>query len=636
MSSALHWTEGSLQSYFFHSETGSHMSIVHSLSPVHTPYVSGNDRLPARMLFAIATAALCFGMAAAPALAAAPGDLSVSGFAPSRILVEPRAGLSSAAFAKILQPHGGKARKIGQSNLYIVDLPANASAQAVVAKLASDPHLKFAELDHRRKATFVPNDPYYGSQWHLAKVGADAAWNSTQGAGVTIAILDSGVDPTHPDLSPSLVPGYNFSDNNTNTADVCGHGTAVAGTAAAISNNGVGVAGVAGQAKIMPVRIAFNDPTYGCSAYDSAIANGLTYAADHGARIANISYGGVAGSSTILSASQYMKSKGGLVFVSAGNSGINENITPTTYMIPVSATDSNDVVTSWSSYGSFVALAAPGAGIWTTANGGAYQAISGTSFSSPLAAGVGALMMAANPGLDNLTVEKLMYSTAVDLGTAGRDIYYGYGRVNASGGVAAAVSATSTIDATPPTASILAPLAGATVSGLVAVNVTASDNVGVAHVDLQVNGSTVATDTASPFSFSWDSTGVANGMANLVAIAYDAAGNHAGSTTVSVNVANVTAPVVADTTPPTVVIVNPVAGKVSGTVSVSVNASDNNGAAGITQSLYIDGVLKAKGTGGTLGYSWNTRKVAAGTHTLQAIATDAAGNKSSASVQATK
>jgi thermitase len=323
------------------------------------------------------------------------------------------------------------------------------------------------------------------------------------------------------------------------------------------------------------------------------------------------------------------------VFVSAGNAGIDENIAPTTSMIAVSATQQNDVKTSWSSYGSFVALSAPGAGIWTTSKGGIYQAWTGTSFSSPLAAGVAALMMAAQTSLDGSRIEQLMFSTALDLGAAGRDPLYGHGRVDAAAGVKAAATPAVTPDTQPPTSSIVAPLAGSTVSALVAVDVSASDNVGVTRVELRVNDTLVALDDAEPYFFSWNSAGVPNGMANLTATAYDFAGNAGSSATVAVNVANATTPVTEDTTAPLVTITNPSAGSVYGTVTVSVSASDNSGAAGISQTLYIDGALRAAGTGDSLAYSWNTRKVKAGIHTLQAVAKDAAGNISTTSVQVT-
>jgi subtilisin family serine protease len=557
-----------------------------------------------------------------------------AGYARGRILIEARPGLSDAALDRILKEHGGKRRKIGQSRLQIVDLPPNVSEVAVVAKLAHRPELKFAELDRIVPAALAVNDPYFGSEWHLAKIGAPTAWDTTLGSGATIAVLDSGVNVNHPDLKDHLVPGYNVYSGNTDLTDVCGHGTAVAGTAAASANNATGVAGVAGGASIMPLRIAYSDST-GCHAYFSTIASGITYAADHGVRIANISYTGIAGSSTVLSAARYMNSKGGLVFVSAGNNNIDENVTPDPSLVVVSATDSNDAKASFSSWGSFVTISAPGTYIWTTDNSLGYSQWQGTSFSAPVTAGVVALMMAARPDLSGSTIQSLLYSTAVDLGAAGRDPIFGYGRVDAAAAVKATVAYQAPADTTAPVASIAAPLANSSVSGQVGVTVNASDNVGVARVDLMVNGTVIASDTAAPYSFSWDSTGVANGMANLVAVAYDAAGNAGKSATVSVNVANATTTVSKDTTPPTVVISNPVAGTVSGNVSVSVNATDDSGAAGITTVITIDGQTKAQGTGGTLGYNWNTRKVAPGQHVLTATARDAAGNTSSTSVTVT-
>lgn len=577
-----------------------------------------------RLLIAAAAAMLC--------LCANTGALAQSNeWAKGRLLVQTRAGLPSAELAKILKTHGGKARRIGSSDLHVVELEAGRSETAVQALLAHHPAFKFAELDRRAAPALVTNDPYLGSAWHLGKINAGQAWDVTQGSGITIAILDTGISGSHPDLIARLVPGWNFYDNNTDTSDVHGHGTAVAGAAAATSNNGAGVASVAGAAKLLPVRIADAN----AYAYWSTVAQGLTYAADQGARVANISYVGVAASASVQSAAQYMRSKGGLVVVAAGNNGINENIVPTTTMIPVSATDGADLLASWSSYGTFVALAAPGVGIWTTARSGGYESWSGTSLASPVTAGVVALMMAAKPTLANSQVESLLYSSSVDLGSAGRDIYFGYGRINAAAAVAAAQSAVTT-DTTAPSAAISAPAALATVSGLVPINVTATDNVGVTRVELRVNGVLASTDLSAPYQFSWDSTKVANGSASLVATAFDAAGNSKASSSVSVNVANISA-LPADTVAPNVTISSPAAGAVvAGVVSVKLAASDDSGAAGITQSLYIDGALVSTGTGASLSYSWNTRKLAAGGHTVQAVARDAAGNSKSVTVSVTK
>ncbi|NVD98077.1 S8 family serine peptidase [Massilia sp. BJB1822] len=587
----------------------------------------------------ITTSAFSAAIATALATLAAPAFAANDNadFARGRLLVEARAGLTATEFETMLKPHGGKRRKLGQSNLHVVDLPANANEQAVLAQLKKHPGVKYAELDKRVKVAMAVNDPYLGSEWHQSKINAPAAWDSTQGAGVIIAILDSGVNGAHPDLAPNLVAGYNIYGNNTDTSDVCGHGTPVAGSAAAATNNGAGVAGVAGQAKIMPVRIAYLDAaSNSCYAYYSTIASGITWAADHGARIANVSFDGAAGSSAIQSAAQYMKNKGGLVFIAAGNNNRDEGFAASTSLIAVSATDSSDARSSFSSYGNFVSLAAPGSYIYTTNNSLGYSAWNGTSFASPIAAGVGALMMAANPALDSSKIESLLFSSAADLGAAGRDPIFGYGRVDAAAAVQAAKNYAPPADTVAPSVSLAAPLANSTVSGTVAVNTSSSDNVGVTRVDLKVNGTVVATDTAGPFSFAWDSNGAANGMAQLVAVAYDAAGNVASSTPISVNVANGVPAPVKDTTPPTVAIANPTSGAVSGTVNVSISAADNNGAAGISLTLYIDGAKKASGTGSSLGYSWNTRKESSGAHTIQVVAKDAAGNTTSSSVQVTR
>lgn len=550
-------------------------------------------------------------------------------WARGRILVTPRAGLPARAFAKILKEHRGKVRRIGQSDLYIVDLPEY-TEESVIAELAHHPHLKFAELDQYVYPALTPTDPYFTSGWHLPKIQTPLAWDDSQGANVTIAVLDTGVDGNHPDLAPKMVPGWNFYENNSNTADVHGHGTSVAGAAAAATDNAIGVAGVAGQSKIMPIRVANSTG----QATWSAISQGLTWAADNGARVANLSFLGVTASASARNAAQYMKDKGGLVVVSGGNTGALETYTVTTTMIPVSATDVNDNRASWSSYGDYIMLAAPGAGIWTTTRGGGYGTASGTSLSSPVAAGVIALMMSANPTMKNTDIENTLFTTAVDRGTSGWDRYYGYGRVDAAAAVQAVIESMPFVDTEAPIVSIIDPLGGATVSDLVPVSVDVTDNVGVVRAELWVNDTSVAVDTSAPFAFSWDSKGVANGTANLVVRAFDAADNVALSDVVSVNVNNYMPPVVTDTQPPVVEIINPVAGNVSGHVVVTVNASDNSGASGISLFVYIDDKLHVAGTGSTLSTRWNTRpnNIARGLHVIKAVAVDAAGNSSMTSV----
>jgi hypothetical protein len=542
-----------------------------------------------------------------------------------RLLVQPRAGITADQLDGFLKPHGGKSRRhIQQLNIHIVDLPANASEKTIANFLKRHPHIKFAEPDLLLPTNVTANDTYFPNAWHLGKMQAPTAWGTSLGNGITVAVLDTGVDSTHPDLAGQLVPGWNMYDNNSDTSDVYGHGTMVAGVVAAASNNGAGVTSLAWNAKVMPVRIS---DTAGMG-YISTIADGLIYAADHGAKVANVSYA-ISGYSTTQSAAQYLKSKGGVTVVSAGNTGAVDASVANDSIITVSATDSNDALAGWSTFGPAVDVSAPGVGIWTTTRGGGYGAASGTSFASPATAGTVALMMAANSRLTPANIESLLKSTALDLGTAGWDQFYGAGRVNAGAAVLAAAAAQAS-DTTAPSATITAPAAGAVLSGLVPVDVSAFDDIGVARVDLVVNGAPVASDTSAPFAFSWDSTKVADGKVTLIAYAYDAAGNYAGSTVVNATVKNTV-----DTTAPGVTISNPVNGsKLTRSVTIAATATDNVGVA--SSSLYIDGKLTTTVTGGRLSYSWNTNKVAAGIHTISVKAVDSSGNATTTSVQVSK
>ena len=566
--------------------------------------------------FGVVCLAVLSGFASLPA-AAAGAPAANPAFAAGHVLVAKYPASADADFDAALGAQQGKSLgKLKGLDVHVVSVPAG-TEQAAVGQLVRNPHVRFAEVDTLVEPSATVSDPAFASEWHLPKISAPAAWDNSVGSGITIAILDTGVDGTHPDLAPRLVAGWNFYDNNSNTSDVYGHGTAVAGTAAAAMNNGIGVAGVAGNANIMPVRIS--DPS-GYALW-STVAQGLTWAADHGARVANVSYE-VAGSSTVISAANYFRSKGGVVASSAGNTGAASSASPTTSMLVVAATDSNDLRASWSTYGSVVNIAAPGVSIYTTANGGGYRYASGTSFSSPIVAGAAALILSRRPDYSPAQVDAALKGTATDLGAAGYDTYYGAGRVNAAAAVQQAVSS-GTGDSSPPSVAIASPTGG-NVAGTITVSVNASDNVGVTRVELRVNGATVATDTATPFQFAWNSASVADGTVQLTAAAYDAAGNSAVSSPVSVTVANGTS--TSDTTPPSVSIVSPSAGtsSVSGTISVSINASDNVGVKRV--DLRVNGTVVASGNTSPYQFSWNTTTGPDGSASLTAAAYDAAGN----------
>lgn len=562
--------------------------------------------------------------AAASAQSAPPPRQEVR-YARGVILVAPKAGMPAAELDKVLSSHGGK-RELHwrELNVHVVRVPAGVSPIAMAAALARNPNIKYAQADIMRKSDMIPNDPSFGSSWHLGTLGAPTAWDRTQGEGVTMAVCDSGVDPAHPDLV--RVPGYNMFDNNTNSTDVYGHGTKVAGAVAMAGGNGIGGAGVALKTRVMPIRVT---DTNGWG-YDSAIANCITWAADKGARGANVSFGGVCGSPIVQAAAKYMRDRGGVVTASAGNTGGLDGSAPNDTMTCVGATNSGDARTSWSTYGDFVDVVAPGENIFTTVNGSSYGGVSGTSFSAPVTLGVYALMMAANPALTPNQLDNILFSTAKDLGTAGKDPYYGHGRIDAAAAVAKA-GGTSTADTTAPTVAISNPTAGFKVTGTVGIDVAANDASGVSRVELYVNGTLLATDTLSPFGFSWDTTTAKDGTVNLVAKAYDAAGNMGTSSQVAVTVGN-------DTIPPVAKILSPTAGSaVNGTVSISASATDNQKVA--KMSLQIDGREVAVTYGSSLSYAWstgsqtrhklNSRKTASSTITV--IAEDPSGNKGTAS-----
>jgi len=343
------------------------------------------------------------------------------------IVVKFDEGVGNERALEVLNSNNLKVKyEINPIGIKVISVPEGKAPEEVIRKLWEQhgKEILFTEIDEQIELSFEPNDPKYPEQWHLDKIDAPQAWDSENGYNITIAIADTGIDPDHPDLV--FIPGWNFYDNNDDTRDIHGHGTAVAGTAAAAGNNLNQIAGVAFAAKVMPLRIS-DANGYG---YYSTISNAITYAADKGVKVISISYA-ACGSLSVASAAKYMKEKGGLVIVSEGNSGENSFNTNNPDIICVSATDNSDNKASWSSYGDDVDVAAPGTSILTTINGGGIGYKSGTSFSAPLTAGVIGLIWSANPTLTNNQVEETLFKTADDLGSLGWDQNFGWGRINA-------------------------------------------------------------------------------------------------------------------------------------------------------------------------------------------------------------
>ena len=563
-----------------------------------------------------------------PAIAFSQG---ASAHVTGRILAQKTMHVSEAAALKAISDAGAKATvSISQLGVYVLSAP-EPQLQGIMNKLSKSGAFTYVETDGVAKhGSVVPNDPGFPSQWHLGAINASAAWSVTEGStSVPIAMVDSGVNPTHPDLVSKLIPGWNFLLGNSNTADDLGHGTATAGAAAAATNNGIGIAGVGWNTPIMPLVVL--DSTD--SASYSNIASAITYAADHGVRIINVSIGGSSSSSTLQSAVNYAWNKGAVVFAAAMNNATSAPYYPAACdnVIAVSATEPGNTLASFSNYGSWIDLAAPGDTIYTTDNSGGYSYWYGTSFSSPIAAATGALALSINPKLSAQSLVNLLEQNADDIGTTGFDTSFGWGLVDAYKVAFAALSSLSG-DTTPPAVSISSPGPGATVSGVVQITGTATDNVGVVQAQLWVDGVLNSTCGSVGFSCSWNTSSAAAGSHTVTVKASDAAGN-VGSASATLTVA-FAALSLADTIPPTVQIQNPLNGTtVSGNVSVKVSASDNVGV--VQVSIYIDNVLKSTLTGAPYSWSWNTKKSRTGSHNVSATAWDAAGNNATASVTVT-
>ena len=321
------------------------------------------------------------------------------------------------------------------SKIVVATFAHHGREQAIANIIKRSGLVEFAEPDFAMEPTSTPNDTYFSNQWHHTTVNSQQAWDITTGSqSVLTAVCDSGFDAEHPDLFNNLRLdlAYNAQDNSDYIFDADGHGTGTAGTLGAVGNNNIGVAGVNWDIDIIPIRIAISDTN--SSAYISTMATCIEYAADQGARVVNLSYGGIQ-YATIDAAAQYLRSKNGLLFMSAGNDGQEFSYPDYTSFIGVGATDRNNNRASFSSWGNYVDITAPGVDIATTYPENRYVYYSGTSFSSPLTAGIAALMVAANPSITVSEIENGLFSTSTDIGAAGDDNVFGHGLVNAQAAV---------------------------------------------------------------------------------------------------------------------------------------------------------------------------------------------------------
>jgi len=325
--------------------------------------------------------------------------------------------------------------------------------QAILSKLEKEPGVVYAEQNGYAYTAMIPNDPYYSPyQWHMTRIGMESAWDMNTGAGVVVAVVDTGVKQSLSDLAnTNFMSGYDFINNDNDPTDDEGHGSHVCGTIAQSTNNNIGVTGIAYDCTIMPVKVLDSS---GSGSYD-AIANGIIYAADHGADVINMSLRGLSPNSTLENAVNYAWNAGVLVVSAAGNDYQNIPVYPAAYAnsMSVGATNYLDEKADYSNWHSTVEICAPGGdgddnngdgymdGVLQNTFSGTsegYYFYTGTSMATPHVVGVAALVKAANPALTNAEIRNILTTTAEDLGTAGRDEYFGYGIVDAPAAIQAA------------------------------------------------------------------------------------------------------------------------------------------------------------------------------------------------------
>ena len=330
-----------------------------------------------------------------------------------------------------------KVRYIPETDEYVLKVPKGSSENALASKLDRQGAFQYIEPNWTLFPLTIPDDPQVASQWHVAKVQAYDAWTlfTAQSSNMIVAITDTGVRTDHEDLILRLIPGANTA---TGTAvpqsggglveDINGHGTHCAGIAAASGNNALGVTGMGWGLKIMPVRVTNST---GGSASLTSLTAAARWAAENGARVVSTSYSGV-DSASIQTTGAYLRTLNVLYCYAAGNSNTNLSTFDHADVTIVGASDSADAKASFSSYGLAVDVFAPGVNILATLFNGptSYGLKSGTSMATPLVAGIATTVTASNPILTSMEVQTSVYQGCDDLGTAGEDSTFGWGRVN--------------------------------------------------------------------------------------------------------------------------------------------------------------------------------------------------------------
>ncbi len=328
---------------------------------------------------------------------------------------------------------------------HVYVLPGNAGLLKKLKRSELRQYTESIDPNYIYSAFDIPNDPDYGKQWNLRAINMEAAWSETKGSGVTVAIIDTGVTVV-PDLQDTaFVPGYDFVNDSTDATDDNGHGTHVAGTIAQSTNNGFGVAGIAYEASVMPLKVL--SQTGGGTVTD--IAEAIRFAADNGAGVINMSLGGGGDAAVMQEAIAYAHSKGVVIVAAAGNSNTNAAAFPSRYanVIAVAALDATGIKTPYSNFGAGVDIAAPGGVIdgENTAGGilqhtidaetgePVFRAFQGTSMAAPHVAAVAALVESV--GIKDPDTVTAILKKSARMGQDDPLNHYGAGRLDADAAV---------------------------------------------------------------------------------------------------------------------------------------------------------------------------------------------------------
>lgn len=374
------------------------------------------------------------------------------------LLVMPFSPTDDESRDSLKELQGTVTRTIGQGPLTVWEVTFEDTEHFAKAEkeLTGDKKFRAVQRNYIMKANETTNDPYFSQLWHLQALNVPAAWDIHDGSPVaSIAVIDTGVSTNITDLQGKCFSGYDAVNNTTTQYDVQGHGTLCSTTAAAIGNNSHATVGPARFSTIYPIRAGQPDGFF----YTSDILDGFYYTIyNTPAKLINFSVNGtppytIANKSIHQTLHAYMKyyhdQRNGLIFNAAGNDGLFDGNPFLPYMIVVSALGESNLLTDFSNYGNCIWFTAPGDNIFCSDENGAVVSVAGTSFASPLACSVAALMWGAKPGLTNLQIETIMKNNSLNSSGSTWNIFYGYGLPDAAACVQAAVNTTVAPPASP-------------------------------------------------------------------------------------------------------------------------------------------------------------------------------------------